>query len=324
MLRVLVIGLGAGAGSALLFASLATGSAFSIALFYLAPLPIMLAGIGWSHVAALIAAAAAAAGLGIGGGFWFFLSHLVSVGIPAYILCYLGMLARHSDNGGDFEWYPPGRVVLAAAIIATITTSLTIPIFGLDIETYRATLKEIFERILRAQLSIPAGEPLKLPNNANPAATLNLLATIVPPTAAAISMVTNLINLWLAARIARVSGLLQRPWPDLPAVSFPNTTPIVLLAAIGISFLGTIVGLVAGVLSACLLMGYAILGFAVLHTITRTITARGLILGAAWLMVIILGWPIVVVALIGLADGLLDLRGRMSPPPNFPTKKPNV
>jgi len=324
MLRVLVIGLGAGAGSALLFASLATGSAFSIALFYLAPLPIMLAGIGWSHVAALIAAAAAAAGLGIGGGFWFFLSHLVSVGIPAYILCYLGMLARHSDNGGDFEWYPPGRVVLAAAIIATITTSLTIPIFGLDIETYRATLKEIFERILRAQLSIPAGEPLKLPNSANPAATLNLLATIVPPTAAAISMVTNLINLWLAARIARVSGLLQRPWPDLPAVSFPNTTPIVLLAAIGISFLGTIVGLVAGVLSACLLMGYAILGFAVLHTITRTITARGLILGAAWLMVIILGWPIVVVALIGLADGLLDLRGRMSPPPNFPTKKPNV
>ncbi len=324
MLRVLLIGLGAGVASALLFASLATGSAFSIALFYLAPLPIMLAGIGWSPVAALVAAITASVGLGIGGGFWFFLSHLASVGMPAYVLSYLAMLARHSDKAGDLEWYPVGRIVLATAVIATITTSLTILVFGLDIDTYRATLKGIFERILRAQFSIPEGQPLTLPSGANPAVTLNLLATIVPPTAAALSMVTNLTNLWLAARISRVSGLLKRLWPDLSAVIFPNTTPIVLLAAIGISFLGTIVGLVGGILTACLLMGYAILGFAVLHTITRTIAARGLLLGAAWLMVIVLGWPIVVVALIGLADGLLDLRGRMSPPPNFPTNKPNV
>jgi hypothetical protein len=323
MLQVLLIGLGAGVASALLFASLATGSAFSIALFYLAPLPIMLAGIGWSPVAALVAAITAAAGLGIGGGLWFFLSHLASIGVPASILSYLVMLARHSD-GGDLEWYPPGRIVLATAIIATITTSLTIPVFGLDLDTYRATLKGIFERILRAQFSIPEGQTLTLPNGANPTATLELLATIVPPTAAALSMATNLINLWLAARISRVAGLLKRPWPDLSAITFPNTAPIVLLAAIGISFLGTIVGLVGGILSACLLMGYAILGFAVLHTITRNFAARSLLLGAAWLMVIVLGWPIVVVALIGLADGLLDLRGRMNPPPNFPTNKPNV
>lgn len=324
MLRILLIGLSAGVASALLFASLATGSAFSIALFYLAPLPIMLAGIGWSPAAALLAGVTASVGLGIGGGFWFFLSHLASVGVPACALSYLAMLGRHSASGSDLEWYPVGRIVLATAVIATITTSLTIFVFGLDIETYRTTLKGIFERILRAQFTIPEGQPLTLPSGANPAVTLDLLATVVPPIAAALSMVTNLTNLWLAARISRVSGLLKRPWPDLSAVSFPNTTPIALLVAIGISLLGTIVGLVAGILSACLLMSYAILGFAVLHTITRAVAARGLLLGAVWLMVIVLGWPIVVVALVGLADGLLDLRGRMRPPPNFPTNKPNI
>jgi len=324
MLQVLV-GLGAGAASALLFASLATGSAFAITLFYLAPLPIMLAGIGWSHYAALIGAITAAGGLGFGADVWFSLAHLVSIGLPAYILSYLAMLARHSANGADLEWYPVGRIVLASAVIATITTSLTIPAFGLDIETYRTSLKEVFERILRAQLSIPADQPFKLPSGIDGGKTLEMLASIVPPTAAALSMATSLTNLWLSARIARVSGLLKRPWPDLSALNFPGATPIIVLMAIAISFLGNIVGLVASVLAACLLMAYAILGFAVLHAITRALAARGLIIGTAWLMVIVLGWPIVVVALIGLADGLLDLRGKASPPnSNFPTNKPKA
>ena len=47
-MQVLLIGLGAGIVSALLFVSLASGSLLSIALFYLAPLPIMLAGLGWN------------------------------------------------------------------------------------------------------------------------------------------------------------------------------------------------------------------------------------------------------------------------------------
>ena len=123
-MQVLLIGLGAGIVSALLFVALTSGSALSIALFYLAPLPIMLAGLGWSHVAAVTAALVAAAGLGVGVGFWFVLAYLGGVGVPAYTLSYLTMLARPSANG-DFEWYPIGRVVLAAAILAAAAIALT-------------------------------------------------------------------------------------------------------------------------------------------------------------------------------------------------------
>ncbi len=62
MMQIVLVGLGAGAASALLFASVASGSPLSILLFYLAPLPILIAAIGWSHWAALIAALAAALG----------------------------------------------------------------------------------------------------------------------------------------------------------------------------------------------------------------------------------------------------------------------
>ncbi len=61
MVQVVLIGVGAGAATALLFASVASGSALSVPLFYLAPLPILIAAMGWSHWAALIAAVVASA-----------------------------------------------------------------------------------------------------------------------------------------------------------------------------------------------------------------------------------------------------------------------
>ena len=56
MMQFGLIGIGAGAAAALLFASVTSGAWLSIPLFYLAPLPIMIAGLGWSHWAALTGA----------------------------------------------------------------------------------------------------------------------------------------------------------------------------------------------------------------------------------------------------------------------------
>jgi len=321
MVQIVLIGLGASVASAFLFASIASGSPISILLFYLAPLPILLAGIGWSHLAALIAALAAAAGLGVLFGFWFLIAHLVGVGVPAYLIAYVAMLGRHAPDG-TVEWYPVGKLVLWAAGIAAVSTALTIPVFGSDLDSYRATVKQIFERVMRLQLGTPAGEPLKLPNGGDANAALDLLAIVMPPMAAAIAMLTSLFNLWLAGRIARLSGRLARTWPDLSAMSFPAMAPVVLLAAIALSFLASIVGVAAGMLAACLLLAYAILGFAVIHRLTRALSARGVILGAVWLVVLVLGWPVIVLALIGLADGLLDLRKINKPNSNLPTNKP--
>jgi len=312
-MQILLIGLGAGIVSALLFVALASGSALSIALFYLAPLPIMLAGLGWSHVAALIAALVAAGGLGIGAGFWFSCAFLGSIGIPAYALSYLTMLARPASNG-DYEWYPVGRVVLAAAILAAAAIALTVPVFGFDLDSYRAALREVFERVLRLQFNIAEGQPLRFPNGADGARMAEILAIVMPPLAAAISMLTQLANLYIAGRIARASGRLNRPWPDLSLLSFPHATPFLLLGAFALSFLHSILGLVGGVLSACLFVSYALLGLAVVHHVSRASSMRGLILGIVWALLVVLGWPIAFLALIGLADGILNFRGRFGPP----------
>src|SRR5262245_2175329 len=116
MMYPAVIGIGAGAAAALLFASVTSGTLLSIPLFYLAPLPIMIAGLGWSHWAALTAAVVGALTLGIVFGAVFLFAFIAGAGVPGWWLGYLAMLARPvaaSEQPGDvsLEWYPPGRLV---------------------------------------------------------------------------------------------------------------------------------------------------------------------------------------------------------------------
>src|ERR1700687_4010697 len=119
MVQILLIGLGAGATSGLLFASVASGSLLSMLLFFLAPLPILIAALGWSHWAGLVAAVAAATCLGLALGIFFFAAFLSGIGGAAWWLGYLALLGRPAMNGGGshLEWYPPGRLVLLAAIL---------------------------------------------------------------------------------------------------------------------------------------------------------------------------------------------------------------
>jgi hypothetical protein len=66
------------------------------------------------------------------------------------------------------------------------------------------------------------------------------------------------------------------------------------------------------VLTASLLTAYMLLGFAVIHATTRPLSGRVFILGASYLSIMLFRWPALAVALIGLVDAALDIRGRVA------------
>ena len=307
VLRLALIGIGAGAASALLFASVLSGSLLSVFLFYLAPLPIMIAALGWSHWTALVAALAAALGLTVAFGPFFFPAFLVGIGFPAWWLSYLALLAR--AEGTSLDWYPPGRLVLWAALLGAIVVMAAIPLLGSDAATLQATLRASFERMFRVQLHIPSDQPIT--SVVENSGLLDLLVVALPPAAAVLTTVTQILNLWLAARVVNLSGRLRRPWPDLAAIHLPPAAPFMLALAIAGAFmLPDLAGVCAGLFAATLLVAYALLGFAVLHGITRNIGARPIVLVAVYTAVLVFGWPILIMALLGLIDTALDLRGR--------------
>jgi hypothetical protein len=217
------------------------------------------------------------------------------IAFSAWWLGYLTLLARPSpDGGGTLEWYPVGRLVLWAAVIGALVVAAAVPLFGTDAESLRATLRKGYERIISDK------------------SVIDLLVVAVPPAAAVFSTIVNLINLWLAARIVRVSGRLARPWPDLAALSLSPVALALLAAAIAGSFAPDLVGVLSGMLAASLLMAFAILGFAVLHAITRGLSSRPVVLAGVYAAALLIGWPVLIAALLGFADTILDIRGRLA------------
>src|SRR5258708_15010687 len=223
MTQIVLIGIGAGAATALLFGSVTSGIGLSVILFYLAPLPIMIVALGWSHWAGLTAAVAAAAMLGGAFGILFFGAFLVSVGAPAWWLGYLAVLGRRVANGGapHMEWYPPGRVVLWAAMLGAAVVVAALAMFGGDEATIRHGLKGALDQVLRAQTGSPADAPLQFPGIEDADRVVAMLVSVLPPAAAVIAAITLTGNLWLAGLVVRLSRRLPRPWPELAILSFP-------------------------------------------------------------------------------------------------------
>jgi hypothetical protein len=315
MMHFAVIGIGAGAAAALLFASVTSGTLLSIPLFYLAPLPIMIAGLGWSYWAAFTAVLTGALALGLVFGAVFLFAFLAGVGVPGWLLAYLAMLARPvRTNGqdGTLEWYPTGRIVMWAAILAALVVIVAIPNLGSDGESFRAGLHDALARMLRIQTDIPADAPLALPGGTDPERFINFLVSVIPATAAVLATLTSLFNLWLAGRVVKFSGRLTRPWPQISAMRFPPTLTAALAIAIALSFAGGLIGIIGGVISASLLMAYGVLGFAVLHSITQGMNSRPFLLAGTYLAVLMIGWLILALCVLGALDTMIDLRARVS------------
>src|SRR5713226_10753651 len=99
MIVIVLIAMAAGCASALMFASIVSGALISLVLFWLAPLPLMVAALGWGPLAATIGGITAASGLGLIFGFPYCIAFVVTVALPAWWLGHLALLGRPMTNG---------------------------------------------------------------------------------------------------------------------------------------------------------------------------------------------------------------------------------
>jgi hypothetical protein len=317
----LLIGAGSGLISAALFASAATATALAGVLFYLAALPLCLAGLGWGGSAAAVAALSGTLVVAASLGFGTAALYALTFAAPAALLTHLALLSRpvpaaEGQATGALEWYPPGRLVAWAAALAGLLAGILVLALGYDQDTYRESIREILSHSALKELDRD-GTLLTEENIGNLAA---VLARALPAAFAVIWLTVTLFNLWMAGLIVQVSGRALRPWPDLHALDLPNGLVLLFAAALAASFIPGLPGLLATGLAGALLFAYVLQGLSVIHVYSQGVPMRGLLLAAVYLGILLLGWVAIVVAILGLAEPLLGLRQRAQPtnPPSNP------
>jgi hypothetical protein len=320
----LLIGASAGLVSAALFTSAAAAGVFAGIPFYLSPLPLCLAGLGWGRAAVLIAVVAGTLAMAITISASLALTFGLILALPIATLVHLLLLARpapqqDSASAGALEWYPPGRLLGWAALIAGFLAGILVLGLGPDMETYRQSVGSLLKPELLEMLD-PDGSIF----TQDTVDSLKVVLTkTLPAVFAVVWLIIVLFNLWLAGLIVEASGRALRPWPDLHGLEVPNAFVAVFAVALVLSFVPGILGVLATGFAGAMLFAYVLQGLAVIHTYSHGLSLRPLLLTAVYIGILFLGWVAIVVAIIGLGEPLFGLRSRGNRPPNASATKDN-
>src|SRR6202165_1919244 len=172
MIATVLIAIAAGSASALMFASIVSGALISLLLFYLAPLPLMVAALGWGPLGATIGGIVAAMGLGAIFGLPYCIAFTVAVALPAWWLGHLALLGgpitADVPSGGaphappELEWYPLGRILLWIAGLAALTTMAALLTLGTDAAAITHALRGGLLRTVGLRQTATAGEAARV------------------------------------------------------------------------------------------------------------------------------------------------------------------
>jgi hypothetical protein len=328
MYSYLLTGVIAGIASSVLYISGTLGTPLSLLLYFLAPLPLLITGLGWGAISATVGAIAgvivATAIAGISGGLIYF----ASIGLIPIVLSYCALMSRLDDTDDQTspnapqsrDWYPLGHLLLWIAGFATALSVVFIVFVMPSTPEMRASLEVLFKAVLDQNLE------LKTRLGGENAATqmVQIFVALLPVTLAGYTFTTTTANLWLASKIITASGRAIRPAFELSKIEYPRLLPLVLVGTLALTFIPGIVHVIALAGTASLTLAFMFLGLLVVHAIVPKSPARPVFLGAFYVTVfILLKYAYLVLALVGIAETIFGIRVRFtsSPPPMPPATR---
>ena len=307
MMQPILIGIAAGVAGALLFAAPFSGSTLAIPLFALTGLPIAIAGLGWGVGAAIVAGVTGGAVL-LGFANWAAAAIFVLLFAgPLAWLAHLASLWRdvESPESNGREWYPVGQLLGRAAVAAAAGLVAIGVIVGFDppslIDGMTAAL---VEWLAAADGTVPPPTAAEI----EPFVRFNV--ALMPLMMGVIALMILVLDLWLGAIVARMSGRLARPRDRLWAVELPTGFVVGFAVAVIGSLIPGPIGYAGQAFVGTLGAAAALVGLAVLHALTIGMTGRVALLTLTYVIIFVSGFAAILLALVGIGESILNLRAR--------------
>ncbi|HMD63591.1 MAG TPA: DUF2232 domain-containing protein [Stellaceae bacterium] len=280
-----------------------TGSTGSMILVYLAQLPLFAAGL-WLGTGASASAGLVAALILAGAGNLLAAAVFAVLNvIPVVLLVRQSLLAR-TGAANAVEWYPPGLLTAWLTGLGLAAAAVTLVFFG-GPQAMQAALRELLAPALDRRLDefVPEHDEL-----------LAFIAFILPGIIATSWMVMTATNGSLAQGLLARFGASWRPSPDLAALGLPVWIPVLLAFAAGATLLGGTARFFGINVMIVLAVPFCLAGLAVLHTVARRFPRPAITLVTFYVLAGIFGWPLLLIAVLGLLDSPLGLRRRFAQP----------
>ncbi|GGA85927.1 membrane protein [Brucella endophytica] len=307
------VGILAGLAAALLSAGAIVQSGVAMFLYFLTPLPIFIAALGWGTAAGIIAAIAATAAIAIVAPMGALLVALTSI-IPAAAGAYLAGLARPaSEMGGPKDaivWYPLPDIIFRLGLMVAGGLIIIGIIIGFGQDLAREFADAIMAALTQANPDFTASPEMR----DNLAATMVVL---LPAIQAATCLIALVANFYLALRLTSISGRLRRPRDDWPAtLRMPRIGLLVFAVSLTLAFLGSGIGHAATAVAGALGAGFMLAGFATMHMRTRGQPWRPVALWLAYLAVALFAFVLFLFLIAGLFDTSRNAPMTKLTPPN--------
>jgi hypothetical protein len=303
MPQTLGIAVLAGVVSAALFLCLLTGVPGMVLFAYFVQLPLMFVGLAMGLTASMVAVASALLINGVIAGAVATMIYGLIQALPALIVVRQALLSR--QQGQDAEWYPPGLLLAQLTCLA----GLGIGVAFLLLLDHPGGLQGAIEAFLASALV----EMGAIEAEAAPSAELGPWMFLFPGLMATSWLVMIVINAVLAQALAVRLGWNRRPSPDLTRLELPSWLWPALGAAGLVALLGDQGwGFLGRSLLIVFVVPYVLLGLAVIHTLVRRWSHPGWLLAAVYAALVLLGWPILAVLLLGFVEDWAHLRRRLA------------
>ncbi|GEM_PF-1800246 len=276
----------------------------TMSLMTLSVIPLFLSGLGWGLANAAIAILTGAIIAGLFVDPMFSITYVVTCGLPVLAIVRQALLWREENN--KIIWYPASGLMVCWVLICIALSCVATLLLYMNDEL-RAELIKQFELVVahvRKQ-----GEMF---GTVTAEELIWLMPQFFGPSWGILLLISGCLAQGLLVRFKKNI----RPSPEFSGFAMPKWIAVAAVVSVIASLLIQQPGPVIGAIVVTLEIVFFLQGMAVIHKVSGNWSYRSLVLTAVYLIVILMFWPALVIALLGLTDSWLNFRSRLQAAPD--------
>lgn len=309
----MLFALGLGGLSAVVSMAFLAGWPGGLLVVYLAPLPLLLAGLGGGAAAATVAGATGIMTAGLIGGAMAAGVYGLVHALPAWMVTRHALLQRSARDGTQ-TWFPAGHnLCWLAALGAALLVAAAMASWGAGTSVSKVISTGLDRGVSGFMPDLSAAQRQEI------------VGFMTPLFAGGIGtswMIMTVVNATLAQGILATMGRNLRPSPRLADLELTGWFGWTLASAAALALMGTLLGApelqyIGRNLAMILTVPYIFLGLAVLHALALRVPFPGMFLAVFYIVLVYfvlnnLSWIVILLAVTGMMEDWAGLRERLA------------